>query len=189
VSPAPPTTAALLRVLDADPELANAKYVQLFHRLRLFFSGRHRSIADELAQETLRRGFTRIQAGAEIFVDPVHYFMAIARNVAIEKWRAAPPPAAPIDDDLPDPRMVDFAAVEARICVDQCLKRLPPSERDLLLRYYDEDADHEALAQSLGVSYGNLRQMAFRTKNKLAREMKKAIENTKQNPAARHTRR
>jgi RNA polymerase sigma factor (sigma-70 family) len=180
----------LLQIFGSDPEAANARYSELAARLRHYFLSRHREYADDLAQETLRRGLARIQAGAEIVVDPACYFFSIARNVSIEQWRAGRKQMDPLPDDPPDPRHgVDFSSVETKLYVEQCLRLLAPLEREVLSRYYSED--HEQLAAALGLSHSNLRVIAYRAKKKLTAELGKATKSgatVQQNRPPRHSR-
>lgn len=166
-------TAAMLRVMDPDPARAEDKYEELFFRLRRFFRSRHRLKAEELAQETLCRGLSRIRAGAVIYVDPVRYFLKIARNVAIEHWRSAQPEPAILPEDLPDPKTVDLGSVDAGIYLEQCLRSLSDLEREVLLRYQVED--HVELARALGMSHVNLRVIAHRAKKKVTTQMRRIM--------------
>jgi RNA polymerase sigma factor (sigma-70 family) len=176
-------TEAILRVLDANPDRAAEKYLALFQRLRSFFYSRARGGAvgpEDLAQETLRRGFSRILAGVEIYVDPANYFLKIASNVAIEYWRSR---ARSREDsleleDLPDTRNVDFEDADVRICLEQCLRLLPDDDREALLRYQSED--HQALAAALGLPEGTLRVKVHRARNKLTELVRKASRNVQE---------
>ena len=165
----PGTQSTLLQALDADPDRAEDKYEQLFVQLRSYFRSRHPPIAEDLAMETLSRGFSRLQAGVNLTVDPIHYFRKIAKNVAIEKWRKKTPALVPLDDEHPD-RTREFSRIEARIYLDQCLSRLSAAEREILVRYQDED--HVELARSLGIQHTNLRVKYLRAKRRLAKLMR-----------------
>jgi RNA polymerase sigma factor (sigma-70 family) len=163
------TRATLLDVFDPNPDRAEDKYDQLFVQLRSFFRSRHRPIAEDLAMETLKRGFSRIQAGAVIYVDPIHYFLKIAKNVAIETWRKSTPESAALVEEIPDRRSMDLSRLDARIYLDECLSRLTQQEREILIRYQDED--HVELAAALGITHATLRVRYLRTKRKIARLM------------------
>ena len=181
---------AVLRVFGPDPETANARCVEMAERLRLYFLGRQREHAEDLAQETMSRGLSRIEAGAEIVVDPACYFFSIAKYLLIEQWRARHKQTDPLPDDPPDPRQeVDFKSVEAKLCVEQCLRLLTPIERAVLSRYYSED--HEQLAADLNLTHSNLRVIAYRAKKKLTAELADATKNVatvQQNAPPRHSR-
>jgi RNA polymerase sigma factor (sigma-70 family) len=175
VSAGNPKTDAILRVLDPDPDRASERYLELFERLTRYFRARMRggaADAEDLAQETLRRGFSRILAGVDIYVDPAHYFFRIAKYVAIETWRSAPPETTVAIEDLPDAAHLDFGDVDTRICLEQCLRLLPDDEREALMRYQTED--HKALARALGLTEGTLRVKVHRAKNRLIALVRRA---------------
>jgi DNA-directed RNA polymerase specialized sigma24 family protein len=53
----------LLAVFDANPADAEEKCVELYQKLVLYFQWNRRPDPEDLAQETFRRGFTRLQEG------------------------------------------------------------------------------------------------------------------------------
>jgi RNA polymerase sigma factor (sigma-70 family) len=158
----------LLRVFDPDPDRAADKLADLFFRLKKFFSWRNCRSPEDLAQETLRRGFKRIAAGADIYTsNPSHYFLGIARNIVSEQ-RNAPPSVddSSIDvDELAGTGSADFREVEARIYLQQCLRHLVPEERDVLVRYHTQDRDE--LARELKLTTNALRVKVHRARRKL----------------------
>jgi DNA-directed RNA polymerase specialized sigma24 family protein len=161
----------LLTLLDADPATASAKYEDLSLRLRKFFQWRNCGPADDLAQETLRRGFARIASGVSIYADDVtHYFFGIAKNVARER-RTGMAESFPLDEE-PVARESSATSLEARICLEQCLRLLEAEERDLLVRYHTEDRDD--LARTLSLSDAALRVRVHRTRRKLEKLVQSA---------------
>ena len=158
----------LLEVFDRDPCRAADKIQELFVRLVSFFRWRHCALPEDLAQETLRRGFGRIRTNVTISTpDAAPYFFGIAHNVLREQRKihysevaAGSEELLPLIEDT-----VDFRQVEVQICLEQCLQRLPDDERELLTRYYTEDS--AALAREMRMSVSTLRVRAFRAKQKL----------------------
>lgn len=169
------TNDPFLRVFDPDPDRAADKYRVLFRRLKKYFQARTRaSVAEDLAQETVRRALSRIRAGVEVYVEPAAYFFRIAENVAIENWRKPTRPESALPaGDLPDVKNVDFRDAEVRICLEQVLRLLPRDERELLLRYQRED--HEQLARELGLDEGHLRVKVYRAKERLQQLVRRAV--------------
>lgn len=166
-----------LRLLDPDPILADAKYRELFKRLVKFFEWRKCSPADDLAQETLKRGLARVASGVDVYTaDPSHYFIGIARFVAMETWNGT---RFDSDDKLDDqPSGFNTAEqVEAGILLEQCLARLDAAERTLLVRYHT--GDREALRRELGVEPGALRVRVHRIVQKVNRATRKPLVTTK----------
>lgn len=162
-----------LRLLDPDPDLAAAKYRDLFARLVKFFEWRNCRPADDLAQETLRRGLTRVAAGVDVYTaDPNHYFFGIARFVALENWKA---PRLDSSGEL-DEQVSGLhtpAQIEAGILLDQCLAALDPVERALLLRYHTGDRDE--LRAEVGLDATALRVRVHRIVKKVRREMLESL--------------
>lgn len=152
--------ARFLELLDPDPELARAKYLQLFKRLAKFFEWRNCQPADELAQETLKRGFKDLAAGREVFAsDPSQFFIGYAKNIAREARKVRRTDSL---TDAPEPVSSFGTAgqVEARLLLAQCLAVLSSRERDLVSRYYAGEATQ--LTRELGISAATLRVRVFR---------------------------
>jgi DNA-directed RNA polymerase specialized sigma24 family protein len=171
VSTAPtPDPVDITRLLDPDPERAAEKYVDLLHRLTKFFEWRRCRSAEDLAQETMVRGFVRIRAGADIFTDdPAHFFFGIAQKLLFEDHRALVRDLRSDSiDDLPlASTSDDVASVEARVHLDQALERLPPAERSWLIRYHL--GNREKLRQELRLTPEALRVKIHRCRRRLLR--------------------
>ena len=161
------TTDSPLGLLDPDAHRAEETYADLSSRLIQFFRGRNgAAVANDLAQETLRRGLARLAAGADIYAkDPASFFFGIAVNVKREGYRAAARHAAAPLEGVPEPGTVDFRNVETSIYLNECLSLLTPDEQEVLVRYYREDP--KELAQTLRMTDQALRVKVHRTKRKL----------------------
>src|SRR5687768_14901619 len=159
----------LLDIFDSNPARAEDKVRDLYFRLVKFFQWRHCPQPEELAQETLRRGFGRLRRDVTIYTeDPAPYFFGIARKIVLEARKPQSIDCSvDIDDILDVAGTVDFHDTEVRICLEQCLERLTPGERQILDRYYSEEPAE--VARDLGMSAGALRVKAFRAKQKLVR--------------------
>ena len=155
-----------LRLFDSDPNRATKKYAELWIRLVRFFEWRGCQSPEDLAQETLARGFKRISNGVNIYTaDPVNFFFGVARNVVREDRKDVRNGLPVSLDGLPEMAALNVSQVEARICLDQCLSRLPSSERKLLLSFYTED--RELVGRKLHLSANALRVRAHRARKKL----------------------
>ena len=69
----------------------------------------------------------------------------------------------------------DFTRIDDQIHLDQCLSRLPPAERDLLVRFHTED--HQTVCRQLRVTANALRVRAHRARKKLLKLMHDATAN------------
>jgi RNA polymerase sigma factor (sigma-70 family) len=155
-----------LRLFDHDPDRAAEKYEDLFARLVKFFEWRNCRSPEDLAQETLTRGLTNVARGADIYTtDPVHYFFGIAKNIVREDRRPRDRESSMNIDDLPDPASLQFNQVDAQIQLDQCLGRLPATDRELLVRFHTED--HQIVCRQLSLTANALRVRAHRARKKL----------------------
>lgn len=156
-----------LSLLDQDRERATAKYHELFAKLVRYFEWRHcrPPHPEDLAQETLRRGFTKMASGAQIYAEhPGGYFFGIAQKVLLEHWKSERRVAVAVEDEA-FVVQASAGAVDARIYVDQCLASLTPSERDLLRKYFVED--RKQLSEHLGLGAGGLRVRVHRILEKV----------------------
>jgi DNA-directed RNA polymerase specialized sigma24 family protein len=150
---------------DRDP---GESYERLRFRLCTFFSQRHCTFADELADETINRVI--LKSSQEIIENKLAFCYGVAKNVYRESLRkegkqvdiddvtiVAPPPAEP---------------VLSNECLDQCLEKLPPENRNLLLEYFSEARLakielHRRISESLETSQTALRMRVMRSKQKL----------------------
>ena len=162
----------LLDHLHADRDTAGRTYEQLRLRLVRFFEGRRCAFPDEHADETLNRIARKLDAG-ETIQDVTTYVIGIARMVVKEVARSASREAV-VQAALRTPDHVsphpDPASVESsRLldCLHACLDRLGPPDRDLIVRYYQNEKsakinNRKDLATTLGLELNALRLRAFR---------------------------
>ena len=158
---------ALLRWLDEDRALAGLAYEKIRSRLVTIFAARGCPVAEELADETNDRVARRVADIAKDYEgDKARYFFGVANNVHHEylKRPASPETEEAIEADTDKERIHD--------CLDQCLDRLPVSDREMILRYYSQEKRnkvdlHNAMAQELGITINTLRLRVLRMKQKL----------------------
>jgi RNA polymerase sigma factor (sigma-70 family) len=153
--------------LDPNPDQAGQKYEDIRHRLIKIFTCRGCTIPEDLADETINRVIRRVQDIAETYVgDPALYFYGVAHNVHLEYWRRKPELQPPPTPDAPPQSEEDHA------CLDDCMERLSPYSRDLVLQYYQEEKHakinlRKQLAVQLGIPLNALRIRAHRIRMNL----------------------
>jgi RNA polymerase sigma factor (sigma-70 family) len=159
-----------LLLFDPDPARAEEKLAALFGRLVKFFEWRNCVSPEDLAQETLARGLAKVSEGAEIYsADPVSYFFGIAKNIVREDRRPRRYESSVCLDDLPGVASPEFNRVDAEIQLNQCLSRLPESDRELLVRFHTED--HQSVCAHLRLTANALRVRVHRARKKLEKLM------------------
>jgi RNA polymerase sigma factor (sigma-70 family) len=174
----------LLSQLDPDRERAGELYETIRRKLVRLFEWRGCVSPEDLADETFNRVARRLSEGVELrSSDPYGYFCGVAHLLYKEVLRRAarehraiesgdwPSPSMADDDETADPRLERLR---------HCLQRLPPDQRDLVLRYYQGKSDQgkndqgehnirnrQALARDLGVPMNALRIRVHRARRKL----------------------
>lgn len=186
----------LLSGLRADSPAPSAGYRALRQRLVGYFEWRDVDDPDELADETLDRVIARIEQGEQV-QSIAAYAFGVARLVLLEWQRGRAvfvsgrssmfqstddedfPPAPSVTEALDV--IGDRAEHEARLVrLEQCLERLAPNERQVVLDYY---ADHSSgriaqrrdLIKTLRTSANNLRVKVFRIRAKIEACMLQAL--------------
>ena len=168
---------SLLAWLDDGADSQGETYLEMRRRLVVYFDRRNRLFADELADETLTRiGRTLETSGAIAVTPPARYCYVVARFVLLEDIRRerryihveearVATGAASGDDSAP--------GNEQRLeCLDRCLHKLKPDQRELALEYY-RDAKRQRidrrreLARRLGISTNALGIRASRIRSTL----------------------
>jgi DNA-directed RNA polymerase specialized sigma24 family protein len=169
----PESFEALLDFLDEDRHLAGVHYETIRRRLVRLFEWRGFGNPDELADETINRVARRLQEGTEVrSADPFGYFCGVAHLVAKEVARRAARERAALEreDWVPTPSPEEPDGDERLDGLRQCLQRLPPDQRDLVLRYH-QASDHirsrQGLSQELGIPMNALRIRVHRVRRKL----------------------
>lgn len=148
-------------------------YLEMRARLVTYFDRRNRLSADELADETLNRiARTLEQSGVIRVTPPARYCYVVAKFVLLEDLRRD---RLRIRVDDPDRfsqaaghgiGLVDvdpgLALQEQRLeCLDACLQKLPPEQRELVVEYYRDTRREKIerrreLAKRLGITMNAL---------------------------------
>ena len=168
---------SLLRWLNSDREQAGKRYEDIRSRLIKIFSARGCAEPDLLADETINRVAKRVDEISQTYEgDPALYFYGVANKIHMEQLRKQrpieiPPPPVPALDDYE----------EEYVCLESCIGHLPARSRDLVLQYYEHEqqdkiAQHQHLADRLGIGLNALRIRAHRARQVLRKCIIKCLE-------------
>jgi DNA-directed RNA polymerase specialized sigma24 family protein len=168
----------LLAWLHEDREQAGLIYEKIRWRLITIFAARGCPGPEELADETIDRVARRVADIAGDYTgDKARYFFGVANNVHHEYLkRPAPPDTNELAEAEPDKERVHH-------CLEQCLKRLPEADREMILRYFSHEKGtkvdmHKELAAELGININTLRLRVLRTKQKLQPCVERCLQHT-----------
>jgi RNA polymerase sigma factor (sigma-70 family) len=180
----------LLNWLDSDRDSAGSKYEKIRVRLIKIFVCRGCYDADDLADETINRVTAKLgEIAASYSGDPALYFYGVAQKVHLEYLRKKPLVGAslasgrePGGQTVWPPEVADGVEHEYA-CLEQCMDRLPPENRRLVLEYYQEERrakiDHrKQLADQLGIALNALRIRAHRLRGQLQQCLQSCLEQT-----------
>lgn len=158
---------ALLHRLGPDRDRAGIQYEQLRQRLLSLFTYRRCQNPEDLVDETLDRVARRLLeiAPERISSDPGPFVFGVAWNIVRESFKQQRTVAMPDRWEPADSHESDDAEAEKdreHECLDRCLGRLRQDDRELVLRYFQEERrakirQRSILAQELAVSANALR--------------------------------
>lgn len=164
-----------LQWLDAGVDSGGQNYLEMHRRLVTYFDRKNCLAPRELADETLSRAARRLeQEGTITGTTPAQYCYIMARFVFLEHHRQRA--LLPIADNEPaiSPATEDVSDNRVRMldCLEQCLSRLDPDQRALILEYYQGQqrvkiAARRELAARLGVTMNALSIRACRIRDRL----------------------
>jgi len=160
--------AELLAWLDDDPGRAGLRYEEIRRKLISMFLNRQIEEAEDLADDTINRVAKRVSEVKREYVgDPARYFYGVAKKMLIEyrrKRRRVP--------EMPLPSTSSAELEPHLTCLDECLEKLDPESRELILRYYRDQkqakiSTHKEMGERLRVNAAALRARAYRIRVKL----------------------
>jgi DNA-directed RNA polymerase specialized sigma24 family protein len=149
-------------------------YVAMHHRLAAYFTRKGCRAPEELADATLTRVARRLsEEGSIAGVPPAQYCYIVARFVWLEHLRSpdyAPPAVIGEIRDRSAP--ADEGKEQLLSSLDDCLARLSPDERTIILDYYagatsERIAKRRDLAAKLGLTANALTIKASRLRERL----------------------
>ncbi|HKO98898.1 MAG TPA: hypothetical protein VJU86_17995 [Pyrinomonadaceae bacterium] len=163
----PESFEALLAWLHPQREEAGKKYEYIRLRLIKMFACRGCSEPEDLADESINRVIAKLGDIQSYFQgDPALYFYGVANKVHLEYLRRRPTPT------LPPPRD-DAETIEKEYeCLEKCIQKLTPANRDLVIQYYQQEKrakiEHrKQLAEHFGIALNALRIRAHRIRTTL----------------------
>lgn len=153
---------ALLDWLDHNREVAGQKYEKIRQRLIRIFIGRGCFESEEIADATINRVTRKLPEIIGGYAgEPIRYFYGVADKIYLEWLRKQ----KKIDSFEP-PETGNFSEPEIESereyeCLENCLKTLPPAQRELIVDYYKEEKRakielRRALAKKLKISVSAL---------------------------------
>jgi RNA polymerase sigma factor (sigma-70 family) len=157
----------LLNWLAPDLEEAGRQYEAIRQKLITLFTFRRCRFPDELADETINRVTRKLPHIKSSYIgSPARYFYAVARRVYLESQRQVP-----IQKIFPVPSIKEDLE-ELFQCLDYALSQLGPTDRNLVLSYYQEDGQskikhRKTLAKQIGVDINTLRVRIYRIRSQL----------------------
>jgi len=163
----------MLAWLDSDRERAGQKYEEIRYRLIKIFVCQGCIDPEGLADETIDRVIHKVPAIAPNYAgDPVLYFSGVARYILLEyknrtaQLRLLPPALSKQIEEEDEDIEQEYE------CLDYCIERLTPANRELILEYYKEEKqamieNRKRLAERMGVTPNALRVRADRIRNNL----------------------
>jgi len=157
--------------LNPDPNLAAEEYEKLRKKLMQIFKNRGCHLSEDLVDETFNRVMRRLPEIIDSYEGtPLRYIYTTAHNVYVnyreKAWRSLP-------ENFPDLPLVDNYHEELiHQCLDQCMAKLTPNNRDLVLSYYREKKQakinhRKEIAASLKVELNAVRIRLYRTRKTL----------------------
>jgi DNA-directed RNA polymerase specialized sigma24 family protein len=165
----------LLAWLDDNRDQAGKKYEVIRNRLIKMFTCRGCGEADDLADETISRVTAKVPEIAPTYEgEPVLYFYGVARKVHHEWLRRQnrSVPQVPINE-AGDERVYE--------CLDRCMETVPEENRQLVLRYYENEKtakieERKTIASDLGININALRIKAHRIRQILRKCVKNCLD-------------
>lgn len=158
---------ALLSHLGPDREAAGLQYERLRERLLTVFTYRRCPHPEDLADETMDRVARKLLEMGDSFEgpDPSRFVFGVAWNIAKESFHRHRDVALPSTWDMADttkPDDEEDAWSRGQRCLEECLRSLGQTDRELVLQYYQEEKrakidQRSTLARNRGISANALR--------------------------------
>lgn len=158
---------ALLAIFDSNQDRAEEKYRQLYEKLMRYFVWNRSAEPEDMAQEALKRGLTRLREGQQITTqNPEGYFFGIARNLVREGWNSLKVEICLDHEPALDLRLFhNLNRSEQRVFLNECLRDLSRDDVEMLMAYLQGDG--EIWAREAGLQSSTLRSRVHRTRKRL----------------------
>jgi hypothetical protein len=150
-----------LRWLSKDDALAVQEYQRIRTKLIRFFIHKGCTDADDLFDKTVDIVVAKVESGEE-YHNPLAYCYGVARNVWHEDTRERK--SVPLEIDVASPEHPDAKPHELELqCLDRCLARLSPGDRDVVTRYHGQHGrDKIRVRQGLADGAGGMNALRIR---------------------------
>lgn len=189
----------LLEWLDEDADSYGEKYLEMRRRLEEYFDRKNCPSAADLADDTLNRVARRLEEeGTIVSTAPARYCYTVAKFVFLETLHKGPPDSvslAALSDHSRDRALLSVESSESERkeaeekqlrCLEQCLQRLEPDDRELISAYYHGEQrakieNRQRLAERFALTSNALTIRACRIRRKLetcVRECTMTMENS-----------
>jgi DNA-directed RNA polymerase specialized sigma24 family protein len=161
----------LLASFAPDRDAAAQKYLEVRENLIRLFVWRGCPFPEDHADETFNRVARKISEGEEIRNAPA-YVIGVARLLVFEIIKAQSKQRAALDEWQKSDVREDTVS-ELRIeCLQRCLGRLSPENRELILQYYQGDKrakieNRKQLCFRRGLAINSLRMRVLRLREQL----------------------
>lgn len=153
----------LLAWLHPNRDEAGQKYENIRKRVRKTIAARGCSAADEIFGETVLRIARKLPDLLLTYEgDPALYFYGVA-NYVYKEYLRHQIETEELTPALPAPASQNLETEYE--CLRECLDRLPPEDKQLVMRAYGEE--RRTLAKEFGLSDNALRLRLFRIRQKL----------------------
>ncbi|MEQ1641817.1 MAG: hypothetical protein ABL959_00060 [Pyrinomonadaceae bacterium] len=160
----------LLALFSPDRDEAGEKYEAARKGLERYFRFKGCSDTSTLADETMDRVAARLASVGKIETNLIALLLGFASNIVLEHRRDLVKERE-YQENLHSPvTSADNNILEARSdCLNHCMRRLPKSEREILISYYtargrEKQRRRDLLCERLGCSVGALYTQIHRLK-------------------------
>ena len=164
---------SLLKWLDTDRERAGERYEEIRLKIIRILARRGCWEAEELTDETMNRVAHKVvtEIGESYVGDQLPYFRKVGHIVYLEWLKNLPKRDGLRRMPAPDP---PEEKERCSRCLDCCMERLSPEERELVIEYFRDDKRakierRKQLADGRGISLNTLRMQIHRIKTPLRR--------------------
>ena len=161
----------LLGSFAPDRDDAAKKYLEVRENLIRLFVWRGCPFPEDHADETFNRVARKISEGEEIR-NTAAYVIGVARLLVLEIIKAQSRQKEAFEE-LQKSEVSEDDQTELRIeCLQRCLGRLSPENRELIIQYYQGDKrekieNRRLLSERLGVAINSLRMRSLRLREQL----------------------
>jgi RNA polymerase sigma factor (sigma-70 family) len=164
----------LLAWLGSDREQAGKKYEEIRSGLIKIFVCWGCNDAEDLTDETINRVIGKLPEIAPTYVgNPALYFSSTARFIHLEYERKKAQLFLLNSDMAKQVKQEEVENMDPEYeCLDRCIERLSPANRELVLEYYKEEKqamveNRKKLAEKIGIKLNALRVRADRIRASL----------------------